>query len=174
MKNTKAISLSLIFIIALSISSSYGDAVLPNYKKEATPPIIVEALTNVKLTKDFTLSLEEKKFQFTNQEVTLILKKQPRADHITNLHISEDVTMSNNDGSGNQIYLIKHNNNQAILERIFNYRKFQFDKMVGLPLSTTAIGSLYHSIIGSLNSDTGNDQNSDFDQISLEIGRAHV
>jgi hypothetical protein len=73
------------------------------------------------------------------------------------------------DESGNQIYLLKHNHNQALLERIFNYRKFQFDKIVGLPLNSHSIIPVYHDIIDPLYDDTVYLAHGDFDQILFDI-----
>ncbi|MEW6044122.1 MAG: LamG-like jellyroll fold domain-containing protein, partial [Thermoproteota archaeon] len=142
---------------------------MQNRQEETTPPHFVQKPTTTKLTKDFTVSIEEEKFEFTKQEVTLILIKQPKIDHISTLQISEDILLSNNDGSENQIYLTKHNQIQAILERILNYRKFKFDKVVGLPLSAAPIMSWYGDAMATLQGkgvDTG-DEN--FEQILFDI-----
>ncbi|MEM3100884.1 MAG: LamG-like jellyroll fold domain-containing protein, partial [Candidatus Nitrosotenuis sp.] len=172
MQSVKVISLSLIFALMVSsFITTYGDTVTKNYKHETTPTFIGK-ITDPKLTKDFTISLDEKKIQHRNQEVTITLTKQPRVEYANRVHITEDVNVSNDDGSDNQLYLLKHNPTQAILERIFNNRKFNFDKIVGLLSSDNTITTLYHDITRSLGDETGDLQAGDFAEISLDIGNA--
>ncbi|MEW6044442.1 MAG: hypothetical protein AB1608_09275, partial [Thermoproteota archaeon] len=170
MRKIQAISLPLILVLIFStISSAYGDTIVLSSKQEMPTLLSVEKQTATKLTKDYTLSLEEKKLQYTDHEVTLTLHRQPRADYIMKLQISEEMSVSNNDGSENQIYLVKHNPYQAILERVFNTRKLKFDKIVGLPVTSTAIVSLYHDIVGSLTDPLSSDDNDDFDKILIKL-----
>ncbi|MBI5378109.1 MAG: LamG domain-containing protein, partial [Thaumarchaeota archaeon] len=171
MKSAKIISLSLVFVLVFSsFSASYGDIIFQNQKHVTALPTFVEKPTGTTLTKDFTIYLDERKIQFTNQEVTVQLIKKPTSEYTSRLHIDEDMTVSNFDGSENQIYLFKHNQIGAILERVFNFRKFKFDKIIGLPISAASIVSLYNDLGGSLDSDLGNGQNVDFDKISFDIG----
>ena len=128
MQSNRIISISLIFVLCFStVSSSYGDLVLQNLKPDISPPGIVESPSQIKLTKDFTISLEEKKIQSTNQEVTVSLLRAPSTDYSNRIQISEGMTVNNADGSGDQIFLLKQSPNQAILDRIFNTRKLKFE-----------------------------------------------
>jgi len=102
LNNAKIISISLIFILLSSFSSSFGDTISQNYKQEITPPKFIEKPSVTELTRDFTLALDEKKLQLTNQEISITLLRQPIVEYITNIHISEDITISNDDGSENQ------------------------------------------------------------------------
>ncbi|WKT58388.1 LamG-like jellyroll fold domain-containing protein [Candidatus Nitrosotenuis chungbukensis] len=96
------------------------------------------------------------------------LIKKPAVEYTSRLSIMEQMTVSNNDGSDNQIYLLKHNNNQAILERVFNQRKFNFDKIsdVASPFVTA---SAYHNTIGYLSDSLSDSADDNFEQILSRI-----
>ncbi|MFN3655197.1 MAG: hypothetical protein ACK4TO_07735, partial [Candidatus Nitrosotenuis sp.] len=167
---TKVISFSLIFVLVLSsLSSSFSEPILPQYNEEKSLVSVAETPSLTQLTKDYTLSLEEKKTQITNQEVTVTLVRQPQIDHITNLKISESIIMSNSDQAGNQLYILKHDRYQAIMERIFNHRKSQFDKVVGLPSDTISTAQLYHSLVEQPDQLVEEEQVVDFDKFTSKI-----
>ncbi|MEM3064193.1 MAG: hypothetical protein QW177_02355, partial [Candidatus Nitrosotenuis sp.] len=167
MRNIKVLSISLIVALVLSSSiASYGDTLAKNYR-HTTTPIFVEKAISPQLTKDFTISIDENRIQLRNQEVTVTLVKQPKIEFVNKINIIEDINVSNDDGSDNQLYLVKHNPTQAILERIFNSRKFKLDKIVSLLPSDVPLISLYHDLTGSLGHHTGDPLLDDFDEIQL-------
>ena len=138
MKSAKIISLSLIAILIISsFVSSNSNATLPKISEQ--PIIFDDGKSDTILTKHYKVSIDEKKTQFANQEVSLILTKRPTVDHTTRLDISEKMMFSNGDGSNNPISLLKYNPVHAVLERIFNQRKLEFDNIWSILSTNTAV-----------------------------------
>ncbi len=168
MKFVKIISMSLIFALVISaFTSSYGD-VVPLNLQQNSPTKLIENPTDVKLTKEYTVRIDERNLKVVNQEVTATLTQRPITEQTTKISMFEEVTLSNGDELENQIHLLKHNFNQAILERIFNKRKFKLDKSIGIPLSIDTILSLYGNVVGPLYSNTAGPLSKDFDKIPFE------
>ena len=166
MKYTKIVSLSLIAVlVASSFFSSHADVSLPK-QNDPDRTIFVESQATAVLTKDYTINIEEAKHKVTNQEVSVTLVKRPVVDNTLRIGISEKMLFSNDDGSEHQIYLLKHNPIHAILDRIFNQRKFKLDKLVGVSYTDT-MASPDNGLLGSLSDGLTNDQNGDFDEITL-------
>ena len=94
MKFLKLISLTLIFaLVASTLTSSFGDIIPSDLQKNSATKFI-ETPTYTKLTKDYTIRIDEKYQRIQNQELTVTLIKRATTEQSTRIHISESMTMS--------------------------------------------------------------------------------
>ncbi|MGQ0605987.1 MAG: LamG-like jellyroll fold domain-containing protein, partial [Candidatus Nitrosotenuis sp.] len=156
MKNIKTVSIVLALVLSLSlISSSFEDTIPSNDKLQDSSIKFIEKSTESKITKHLTINLEEKTTKFVYPEVQLLLVKKPTMHNRSLVQLSEDISVSNDDGSQTQIRIVKHDRYQTMLDRLFGYRKMEFDNVIGLPLFDNTITTSYSYIMTPLDHSIG-------------------
>ncbi|MEO9308721.1 MAG: hypothetical protein ABI337_00310, partial [Nitrososphaera sp.] len=126
MNSLKLISLSLVFLLALStFASANGATTIINEiqdQKAENPLLDISSKPSLHVTVD----ISEYTTKISKGEVSLVLHKKPAVSR--SLTLTESVRFETHDAD--KIFLIKHDQERiALLERIFNQNKFKLDKL---------------------------------------------
>lgn len=145
MNNLKLISATLVLVLLISsFSSSYG--IIEKFENHEKTELTnnVQQVRSINPSFNILLSINDPTLKIKNQELVVVLHKTPTVSR--NLILHEGIIVSNAKEDGSSIVLLKHDFNKAILQRIFNDRKYLLDDSIGLPLYYDTDTQIYKSI----------------------------